>query len=267
MFSYFILGILGIIVIVNTFFTAWIITSTGLGTGFSSIRLWSRQVEASGSIIALKSMVATQIQNENDISLFSGGNLTVVANHGTRRSSMIQMDKQSRVKVAAERFEVSDTRGRNILASTLGTTVISSPNLQIQSEGGQSFRAGVETQAITAGPSNPLRISSPVGNLDMMGPQSVNLASFAGPITLEAYDIISLRSKGRGNIELNGGSIRMPGIANRTSYPSSSRQRTSSRPPIKKVKTYQLCSCKDGRLFMVSPSSSCVADYHICASS
>ena len=59
--------------------------------GFSSIRLWSRQVEASGSIIALKSMVATQIQNENDISLFSGGNLTVVANHGTRRSSMIQM--------------------------------------------------------------------------------------------------------------------------------------------------------------------------------
>ena len=67
-------------------------------------------------------------------------------------------------------------------------------------EGGQSFRAGVETQAITAGPSNPLRISSPVGNLDMMGPQSVNLASFAGPITLEAYDIISLRSKGRGNV-------------------------------------------------------------------
>ena len=59
----------------------------------------------------------------------------------------------------------------------------------------------------------------------------------------------------------------MPGIANRTSYPSSHRQRTSSRPPIKKVKTYQLCSCKDGRLFMVSPSSSCVADYHICASS
>ena len=43
-------------------------------------------------------------------------------------------DKQSRVKVAAERFEVSDTRGRNILASTPGTTVISSPNLQIQSK-------------------------------------------------------------------------------------------------------------------------------------
>ena len=66
--------------------------------GFSSIRLWSRQVEASGSIIALKSMVATQIQNENDISLFSGGNLTVVANHGTRRSSMIQMGNTVELK-------------------------------------------------------------------------------------------------------------------------------------------------------------------------
>ena len=43
-------------------------------------------------------MVATQIQNENDISLFSGGNLTVVANHGTRRSSMIQMGNTVELK-------------------------------------------------------------------------------------------------------------------------------------------------------------------------
>ena len=67
-------------------------------------------------------------------------------------------------------------------------------------EGGHRFRAGVETRAITAGPGNSLHISSPVGSLDLMGPQNVNFGSFAGPVRIDAYDNILLRSKGRGSV-------------------------------------------------------------------
>ena len=59
--------------------------------GMNSMRLWGRNVETSGTLLAMKSLVTNQIENRNDLSLVSAGNITLVADNGGRKTSMIKM--------------------------------------------------------------------------------------------------------------------------------------------------------------------------------
>jgi len=100
-----------------------------------------------------------------------------------------------------------------------------------------------------------------VGHLKLSGPQKVDLASFGGSVDIFGLQDISLGTKGQGQISLNSGTIKMPALVqpNLTSTRYFRDQKVA-------MDTYQLCSCSDGKLFMASPNSLCLADYHICNS-
>ena len=122
-----------------------------------------------------------------------------------------------------------------------------------------------------------------MGHLKLSGPQKVDLASFGGSVDIFGLQDISLGTKGQGQvsfcfflhlytntctnlihmlqISLNSGTIKMPALVqpNLTSTRYFRDQKVA-------MDTYQLCSCSDGKLFMASPNSLCLADYHICNS-
>ena len=58
------------------------------------MRLWDQHVEASGTLLAMKSLLTNQIRNTNDLSLVSAGNITLIADNGGRKPSMIKMGKE-----------------------------------------------------------------------------------------------------------------------------------------------------------------------------
>ena len=58
------------------------------------MRLWDQHVETSGTLITMKSLVTNQIRNRNDLSLVSAGNITLIADIGGRKPSMIKMGKK-----------------------------------------------------------------------------------------------------------------------------------------------------------------------------
>ena len=118
--------------------------------------------------------------------------------------------------LVTDKFRVKASNGRKVLESSLEATKLTTKKLAIEGKhvknfdnittnifqgvGGQTFRAGIETQAIRAGAGNSLKIKSLVGSVDLMGPQNVNVASFAGPISMQALSDITIRSKGRGTV-------------------------------------------------------------------
>ena len=66
-------------------------------------------------------------------------------------------------------------------------------------DGGQAFRSSIETQMVRAGPGNSLELVSPIGRLNINGPQKIDFRSFAGPINLQALNQVHLRAR-RGNV-------------------------------------------------------------------
>ena len=154
--------------------------------------------------------------------------------------------------------------------------------MQFSEIGGIQFSSSIETQNIRSGPGNSLEVASPVGHLKLSGPQKVDLASFGGSVDIFGLQDITLGTKGQGQvsffsyictqihvtnpihmlqISLNSGTIKMPALVqpNLTSTRYFRDQKVA-------MDTYQLCSCSDGKLFMASPNSLCLADYHICNS-
>ena len=66
-------------------------------------------------------------------------------------------------------------------------------------DGGQAFKSSIETQMVRAGPGNSLGLVSPIGRLNINGPQNIDFRSFAGPVNLEALNQVHLRAR-RGNV-------------------------------------------------------------------
>lgn len=83
----------------------------------------------------------------------------------------------------------------------------------------------------------------------MRAPAGINIESRAGDIKSMSLNDIKLKSVA-GEIRLESSSVLMPTLP--TAIPSSKASRSHE--------IFQLCACKNGRLFLAPPHSVCAAD-------
>eukprot|EP00093_Oithona_nana_P004449 04449.XXX_115837_114895_1 [CDS] Oithona nana genome sequencing. len=263
------IAVLSILLLSNAFVTLWIMTAIGFSTdGLPSLKVGSKNLHAEGNIFAMKSLFASRIMDYNGLIIQAFKNLSLVANSPMKHSSALFIN-ENEVILASKRFVIMDSAGNIIFSTTPTETSMSAKKMKISEIGGIQFSSSIETQNIRSGPGNSLEVASPVGHLKLSGPQKVDLASFGGSVDIFGLQDITLGTKGQGQvsffspifISLNSGTIKMPALVqpNLTSTRYFRDQKVA-------MDTYQLCSCSDGKLFMASPNSLCLADYHICNS-
>ncbi|XP_040564178.1 gamma-sarcoglycan [Lepeophtheirus salmonis] len=273
------LVILSLILLLNSFLVLWILSAGGFFSYGSGGLLKSLDFWTSGDLFALKSIIANQISSNGQSLVFQSTDeilLKVPGSTSSHDNQYISITKNG-IDIRSSSLKLSDPEGNVIFQTSSDSTRISSRNIEASGEGGLDLSGKLQTQKVYSGPGNELGLSSRTDRVLIQGPKGVHARSFSGNFSFISYDDIILQTKNRGKILFESGSLYFSSLKpqNHSSSNSgsnashhrkySSRKKQGNSSGFKGSSSYQLCSCRDGKLFVAHPRKSCVADYHICS--
>uniref|UniRef100_A0A183CEX8 Beta-sarcoglycan n=1 Tax=Globodera pallida TaxID=36090 RepID=A0A183CEX8_GLOPA len=116
-------------------------------------------------------------------------------------------------------------------------------------DGGSIFEGAIQTSIVRPEPDSPLSLESPTRDLVVEAGRDIELMSKAGEIQINAIFDINLKAK-QGEIRLDSSDIFISGLETSTGLGSAQ---------------YQLCVCRNGRLFLATVKADCRADRSICS--
>ncbi|CAB4062197.1 unnamed protein product [Lepeophtheirus salmonis] len=238
------LVILSLILLLNSFLVLWILSAGGFFSYGSGGLLKSLDFWTSGDLFALKSIIANQISSNGQSLVFQSTDeilLKVPGSTSSHDNQYISITKNG-IDIRSSSLKLSDPEGNVIFQTSSDSTRISSRNIEASGEGGLDLSGKLQTQKVYSGPGNELGLSSRTDRVLIQGPK------------IEESSL-----KPQTHSSSNSGS----NASHHRKYSSRKKQGNSS--GFKGSSSYQLCSCRDGKLFVAHPRKSCVADYHICS--
>ncbi|CAB4062196.1 unnamed protein product [Lepeophtheirus salmonis] len=244
------LVILSLILLLNSFLVLWILSAGGFFSYGSGGLLKSLDFWTSGDLFALKSIIANQISSNGQSLVFQSTDeilLKVPGSTSSHDNQYISITKNG-IDIRSSSLKLSDPEGNVIFQTSSDSTRISSRNIEASGEGGLDLSGKLQTQKVYSGPGNELGLSS-----------RTDRTKNRGKILFESGSLYFSSLKPQTHSSSNSGS----NASHHRKYSSRKKQGNSS--GFKGSSSYQLCSCRDGKLFVAHPRKSCVADYHICS--
>ncbi|CAB4062195.1 unnamed protein product [Lepeophtheirus salmonis] len=259
------LVILSLILLLNSFLVLWILSAGGFFSYGSGGLLKSLDFWTSGDLFALKSIIANQISSNGQSLVFQSTDeilLKVPGSTSSHDNQYISITKNG-IDIRSSSLKLSDPEGNVIFQTSSDSTRISSRNIEASGEGGLDLSGKLQTQKVYSGPGNELGLSSRTDRVLIQGSKGVGSQTVIRKLPLmilfESGSLYFSSLKPQTHSSSNSGS----NASHHRKYSSRKKQGNSS--GFKGSSSYQLCSCRDGKLFVAHPRKSCVADYHICS--
>ncbi|XP_078513219.1 gamma-sarcoglycan [Lissotriton helveticus] len=247
-----------VILVVNFALTIWILKVMWFSpTGMGHLRVTSEGLRLEGESEFLFPLYAKEIHSRTDspLLLHSTHNVTVNARNPEGQVTGRLLIGPELVEANAQQFQINSNNGKMLFSANEDEVVVGTDKLRVTGPEGALFEHSVETPLVMGDPSKQLRLESPTRTLTMDAPKGVTIKAQAGNIKVLSHKDISLHSSD-GTIVLDAETVRLPKL------PQGSRGDTGNAQGL-----YEICVCKDGKLYLsvAGVSSTCLEYSRVCS--
>ncbi|XP_038063104.1 delta-sarcoglycan-like [Patiria miniata] len=252
---YLLILVLTSVIIVNVALTIWILRVMNFTmSGIGKLHLSSKGVTIGGEAEFLKALYAAEIKSRQDKNLVlqSARNVTINARNGLENTTKgrLIVGPESLVSYN-DRFVIYDTKNKMLFYADENEVVIGAKRVTFTGSEGTAFKGPIQTPHVTSESGQDLRLESVSSNLIVESPQTVSLTSPIGQVSVSCFNDINLRSR-QGKISLDAAHVEIKNLQESASGTSSDAD------------VFELCACRNGRLFLAPPTTGCQARAELC---
>ncbi|KAH3843464.1 zeta-sarcoglycan-like [Dreissena polymorpha] len=245
-----------VVVIMNLALTVWILRVLNFdisGLNMGTITIGSSGISVGGRTELVRSLYVNNVTaaGMKQLNITSKGDITLKSVSNTAKETSGLHIGRRKIDVTCEEFEIKDLSGHSKLKVT-DKAVTYGVN-EVTYSGKAVFNGSIETPNIRGPSKGSLRLNSASSTIEIYGREGVHIDAVIGNIELigEGNIIVGAKKK----ISLNGTAIYIQNL----NIVSSASNGVSARDDV-----YQLCMCRNGRLFLAPSSGICAQDGQIC---